>query len=84
MEYCDTECNNTEYFVIDRIEDGRIAVLEREDRSHFSLLLEELCPHVKEGDVLYQKNGCFWLDREETERRREKAVERSRRLFGEK
>lgn len=81
MEYYDRKERNTEYFVIDRIEDGRIAVLEREDRTHFSLLLEELCPNVKEGDVLYQKNGSFWLDRDETERRREAAAQRSRRLF---
>lgn len=70
-----------EYFVIDRIEEA-IAVLEKEDGSHFSVPTENLYSDAKEGDVIYLQEGHYCVDPEETQRRRAKANALLEELFG--
>lgn len=69
--------------VVDRIEDG-FAVMELEDGSYCDIPLEELPEGTHEGSVLVKTELGWELDPEEERRRREKAAELTRRLFGKK
>lgn len=67
--------------VIDRIEGG-FAVAELEDGSHCDIPLDELPEGIREGSVLVKTERGWELDPNEERRRREKAAELTRRLFG--
>lgn len=58
-------------FIIDRIEEER-AVLECEDGGSAELEVKSLPKNIKEGDVLYFEEGSYFLDKQETEHRRQK------------
>ncbi len=58
-------------FIIDRIE-GNKAVLECENGDCVSLELNSLPKNIKEGDMLYFENDSYFLDADETKKRREK------------
>ncbi len=58
-------------FIIDRIEEER-AVLECEDGGCAELEVKSLPKNIKEGDVLYFEEGSYFLDKQETEQRRQK------------
>lgn len=56
-------------FTIDRIEEGK-AVLECENGEMVSLEVSSLPKNIKEGDVLEFADGSYFLDNEETEKRK--------------
>lgn len=58
-------------FTVDRIENDK-AVLECENGECASLELKSLPKNIKEGDVLYFEENSYFLDKEETEKRRQK------------
>ncbi len=67
--------------VVDRIEGG-FAVVESEDGSHRNIPLDELPEGTREGSVLVKTEHGWELDLEEERRRREKAAELTRKIFG--
>lgn len=69
-----------DYWCVDRIEEG-LAVLEGPDQSFSRIDLSLLPAQVKEGDCLVQSGGQWQIDKEETCRRRQEAVQRFRAVF---
>lgn len=63
--------------IIDRIDNG-IAVCEGENGKTW--FLREYPPEAKEGDVLVEAEEGFRIDAEETEKRRQQALSRVRRI----
>ena len=70
----------TEYIVVDRIT-GEIAVCEEPNRTMREIPLALLPPQVSEGDCLYISEGVYYIDKDETLRRREQNVQRLKRLL---
>ncbi|MGI5896433.1 MAG: DUF3006 domain-containing protein [Oscillospiraceae bacterium] len=66
--------------IVDRIENGQ-AVCETGDGSFQNIPLSRCTGPVCEGDVLRKSGGGYEVDREETEKRREKIRRMSRDLF---
>lgn len=64
--------------IIDRIDES-IAVLET-DEENIIVECSSLPDNSKEGDVLRFENGCYIIDKEETERRRTIIRERIRNM----
>lgn len=58
-------------FTVDRIESDK-AVLECENGDCVTLELKSLPKNIKEGDVLCFEENSYFLDKEETEKRRQK------------
>lgn len=58
-------------FTVDRIEEDK-AVLECENGDCVTLEVKSLPKNIKEGDVLCFEENSFFLDKEETEKRRQK------------
>ncbi|MGN0450182.1 MAG: DUF3006 domain-containing protein [Ruminococcus sp.] len=58
-------------FTVDRIEEDK-AVLECENGDCVTLELKSLPKNIKEGDVLCFEENSYFLDKEETEKRRQK------------
>lgn len=58
-------------FTVDRIEEDK-AVLECENGECVTLELKSLPKNIKEGDVLCFEENSYFLDKEETEKRRQK------------
>lgn len=56
--------------IIDRFA-GDYAVVEFEGRKIMNILRSELVPEAKEGDVIYQTNGKYQVDLEETKKRKD-------------
>lgn len=69
--------------IVDRIEDG-IAVVELEDGSHRDIPLGELPAGTREGSLLKKTEQGWELDPDEERRRRERAAELTKKLFGER
>ncbi len=67
--------------IIDRIEDG-IAVVERDDGSHFSLPAEELPDGAGEGSVIAEKDGVLRVDLEAEKIRKKEMLELQNKIFG--
>ncbi|MCD8025600.1 MAG: DUF3006 domain-containing protein [Clostridiales bacterium] len=67
-------------FTLDRIEGAR-AVLECENGECVSLDITSLPQNIKEGDVLVFEEGSYFLDKLETERRKEKIKNMMSALF---
>lgn len=68
--------------IIDRIEGG-YAVAECEENgvvSHINIALCIFPDGVNEGDVIFERDGLCYTDREATERRRVEAIEKLRRI----
>ena len=65
---------------IDRFE-GNQAVCETDERKILHIPKDQLPSGAKEGDCLRITEGNITLDREETEKRRQKILELQRRLF---
>ncbi|MEA4903127.1 DUF3006 domain-containing protein [Desulfitobacterium sp.] len=55
---------------IDRFE-GNYAVVELENRNIINVPKELLPVEAREGDVIYEENGVYYIDQEETERIKE-------------
>lgn len=66
-------------WIVDRIE-GEFALCETEDREMEPVPLKDLPAGVSEGDVLRTGPEGFWIDWEETAKRREKIADRVKRL----
>ena len=58
-------------FTVDRIEEDK-AILECENGDCVTLELKSLPKNIKEGDVLCFEENSYFLDKEETEKRRQK------------
>ena len=58
-------------FTVDRIEEDK-AVLECENGECVTLEVKSLPKNIKEGDVLCFEENSYFLDEEETEKRRQK------------
>lgn len=58
-------------FTVDRIENDK-AVLECENGECVTLEVKSLPKNLKEGDVLCFEENSYFLDKEETEKRRQK------------
>ena len=58
-------------FTVDRIEEDK-AVLESENGECVTLEVKSLPKNIKEGDVLCFEENSYFLDKEETEKRRQK------------
>ena len=58
-------------YTVDRIEEDK-AVLECENGDFVTLEVKSLPKNIKEGDVLCFEENSFFLDKEETEKRRQK------------
>lgn len=58
-------------FTVDRIENDK-AVLECENDECVTLEVKSLPKNIKEGDVLCFEENSYFLDKEETEKRRQK------------
>ena len=67
-------------FIIDRIKETK-AILECENGDIVSLELKSLPKNVKEGDALYFEEGSYFLNEEETLRRKEKIKNLMDKLF---
>lgn len=68
-------------YIVDRIE-GIYAVCETEEGKMLPVELDMLPKGIKEGDVLSKEaNGQFFIDREETQRRRDRIRRLSNSLF---
>lgn len=68
--------------IIDRYE-GKYAICEDQDQKYFAIELSELPEGAKPGFVLViSDQGELGLDLEETERRRQRILEKQRRIFG--
>jgi len=69
--------------IIDRYE-GKYAICEDKEQKYFAIELSELPRDAKPGCVLViSDEGELSLDTEETERRRQRILEKQRRVFGE-
>lgn len=69
-------------FTIDRIEEGK-AVLECENGEMVSLDVSSLPKNIKEGDILEFSDGSYFLDDEETEKRKKRIRDLMSNLFEE-
>lgn len=69
-------------FTIDRIEEGK-AVLECENGEMVSLEVSSLPKNIKEGDILEFSEGSYFLDDEETEKRKKHIRDLMSNLFEE-
>ena len=58
-------------FTVDRIEEDK-AILECENGDCVTLELKSLPKNIKEGDVLCFEANSYFLDKDETEERRQK------------
>ncbi|HIV46572.1 MAG TPA: DUF3006 domain-containing protein [Candidatus Acutalibacter stercorigallinarum] len=68
--------------VIDRFE-GKYAICEDSDQKYFAIELSELPKEAKPGCVLQiTDEGELRLDEEETQRRRQRILDKQRRAFG--
>lgn len=67
-------------FTIDRIEENK-AVLECENGECVSLDVKSLPKNIREGDVLCFEEGSYFLDAQETEKRKEHIKDLMSRLF---
>lgn len=67
---------------IDRF-DGIYAICEDKDKAFFAIELSELPKGAKAGDVLLIKDeGTLEIDAEETERRRQRVLEKQKKVLG--
>lgn len=60
------------YGVIDRIE-GKIAVVEFDQGDIKKIKLDDIKGKAKEGDILYKKENFYFIDIDETNKRRKEA-----------
>lgn len=60
------------YGVIDRIE-GDIAVIEFDSGEVKNILIKYIQGEILEGNVLYKKDNFYYIDIEETNKRRQEA-----------
>ena len=67
-------------YIIDRLEEG-LAICETELRKRISVPVSHLPKEVKEGDVLREEEGRFFLDSEETDNRRREMKKKLMDLF---
>lgn len=67
---------------IDRF-DGIYAICEDKDKAFFAIELSELPKGAKAGDVLLiTDEGTLEIDAEETERRRQRVLEKQKKVLG--
>lgn len=68
-------------FIVDRIED-EIVVVETDD-GMIELNIKQIPCEIREGDVLTKTDDIWLVDKDATESRRSKMIERMRRLRNE-
>ena len=68
--------------IIDRFE-GKYAICEDKDQKYYAIEAQELPPGAKAGCVLQiTDEGELLLDEEETQRRRQRILDKQRKAFG--
>lgn len=55
--------------IIDRIE-GRFAIVELDNKVMLNIDTSQLPPEIREGDIITEKNGEYYIDTDETEKRK--------------
>ncbi|MBR1443311.1 MAG: DUF3006 domain-containing protein [Firmicutes bacterium] len=70
-------------FAVDRIEEG-LMICEALEGDDVIRLEKGRYPDIKEGDILYEKDGEYFFDEEETAERKKNMRERLNRLFKKK
>ncbi|MDL2248292.1 DUF3006 domain-containing protein [Tyzzerella sp. OttesenSCG-928-J15] len=73
--------NSREYYVIDRIESGRVLVQSLADGEVFIVEKDIFNEDPLEGNVLYIEEGRFITDHESTQERKKSLNQRMNRLF---
>jgi len=68
-------------YTIDRFE-GDLAMLETDSRQIVEIPRSALPAGAKEGDVVREEDGRFWIDKEETARLREQTRRLEDELWG--
>lgn len=68
-------------YFIDRFE-GKYAVCEDTNANKIEILKKDIPDEVKEGDIIINKDGIYYIDNDATEQRREKIIEKQKRIFG--
>lgn len=68
-------------FSLDRIEEN-LAVLVSDDGKTFAVKMSDLPENVQVGDVLIKNENVFTIDNDETEKRKERIMEKRKKLFG--
>lgn len=58
-------------YIVDRLE-GIYVVLEKEDKTLVNMEKKLFPPEVKAGDVVYEQDGRFYINKEETGKRSER------------
>lgn len=66
--------------ILERFEEN-IAVLEKDDE-FLHVNRELIAPEAREGDILTEKDGRYYPDKNETEKRRKKITELQNSLWG--
>mgnify|MGYP003100546725 FL=1 len=56
-------------YIIDRLEEC-LAICENEQKEMISIPLAQLPKAIKEGDIIYEAEGIYSIDKEGTEERR--------------
>ncbi|MED1440077.1 DUF3006 domain-containing protein [Aeribacillus composti] len=67
-------------FIIDRFEND-IAVCENENGKIIEILKSQLPKNAETGDVIIQKNNRYYVDKQETSKRRQEIEELMDELF---
>lgn len=67
-------------YIVDRLEEG-LAVCETELKKLITIPVDHLPAGLKEGDVLKEEEGTFFLDHEETGKRRRELKKKLMDLF---
>ena len=71
-----------EKYIVDRFEEDFV-VLEKKSGESFDVK-KTLLPDAKPGDVVFERDGVFFVDREATLERKAVISEKHRKLFGKK
>lgn len=58
------------FYTVDRIE-GSYAIIEDKEENIINVEIINIKGNLKEGDVLYKKDGLYFIDEEETRKRSE-------------
>ncbi len=66
-------------YVVDRIENGKL-VLECENGKFINIDSKNI-PNAKETDIIFEENGKFIIDNEETDLRKKHIAEKQNTLF---
>lgn len=59
------------YYVIDQIENGIVVCQNLSNDKYYNISIEHFPENIKEGDVLFYKDGQYYIDLNKTQERKE-------------